>query len=560
MSTSNPTVLYDEEGGSPSLLAPPDLPQLLRSKKKGYRWHRFEIPRSVQIPITCLSITMSALQANGAMVWPTYGPVVAQQLELTGPQAQTIALGGSLVSALVSGIGYSTFVSILKTEQPGTPYIHLYLAAAFFLVGGSIVGLYFACLTCSSLSFPSKPTLALSIPLSLVGLSSLFLSSFSTLPFFLNKATPPELDAEKYMTFLGIAAVSVNLFGFIFMRVIPPIPASKIDIDEARVPKSPIGRLLHLDEHTPLLIGGPEAAREEAEAKEEGKAEGWSVRRMVGDWEFWVFGALLSLSVGPVGSPAPVYLVALLLIAHYQLETMFASIGAILTSLLPPSTPILSAFLFASSPTPNTPKSALSLRNKHVLILSLSSTIFRLFTGILADYLSPPATALPPPPISSSSSSSSCDGSEDGHMMSSTIFIQTKPIRLHRSAYAGICCGILGMIFAWNAEFLKSEKGLWVLSGGVGAMYGSIFTLMPAIVSAHFGPTNFGLAWGMISYFSAGGSVIFAYLYALISDSMAKHSNTCYGSKCFIPTFWIATATCLVSGLGIFLLGKRWKL
>lgn len=32
----------------------------------------------------------------------------------------------------------------------------------------------------------------------------------------------------------------------------------------------------------------------------------------------------------------------------------------------------------------------------------------------------------------------------------------------------------------------------------------------PAIVSAHFGPTSFGLAWGMISYFAAFGAVAFS--------------------------------------------------
>lgn len=32
----------------------------------------------------------------------------------------------------------------------------------------------------------------------------------------------------------------------------------------------------------------------------------------------------------------------------------------------------------------------------------------------------------------------------------------------------------------------------------------------PAIVSLHFGPTNFGLAWGMISYFAALGSVVYS--------------------------------------------------
>jgi len=102
--------------------------------------------------------------------------------------------------------------------------------------------------------------------------------------------------------------------------------------------------------------------------------------------------------------------------------------------------------------------------------------------------------------------------------------VRKRPIRLYRSSFAALCSLILAAVYAWNAGWLDSEKGLWVLSGGVGTFYGALFTLtvsfrnkvapkahaQPAIVSAHFGPTNFGLAWGMVSYFAALGSVVFS--------------------------------------------------
>lgn len=60
---------------------------------------------------------------------------------------------------------------------------------------------------------------------------------------------------------------------------------------------------MHLDEHTPLIIGGPEAAREDAEAIVRGK-ERWTVARLLVDWGgFWGFGLLLALCIGPVSSP-----------------------------------------------------------------------------------------------------------------------------------------------------------------------------------------------------------------------------------------------------------------
>lgn len=43
--------------------------------------------------MTCACIVLSAVQANGVYVWPTYGPVVAKRLELGGPEAQTIVVG-----------------------------------------------------------------------------------------------------------------------------------------------------------------------------------------------------------------------------------------------------------------------------------------------------------------------------------------------------------------------------------------------------------------------------------------------------------------------------------
>jgi hypothetical protein len=74
------------------------------------------------------------------------------------------------------------------------------------------------------------------------------------------------------------------------------------DDDDDSVASSPISELLHLSEHTPLLIGGPEAAREEAEAMVHGKDVKWTAWSLVKDWEgFWAFGILLALCIGPVG-------------------------------------------------------------------------------------------------------------------------------------------------------------------------------------------------------------------------------------------------------------------
>lgn len=171
----------------------------------------------------------------------------------------------------------------------------------------------------ASLSFPAYPTLSLSLPLSLVGLSSLFLATFSSLKYF--QTTLPsletELDSVKFLTFLGILCPVIGLFSATFMRVLPTAALSnkvKLREDgESIMTVSSEGmtddaeryltmsQSLHLDERTPLLIGGIEAAWEEVEEMERGKDVSWTVAGMLRDWEgFWAFGIILALCVGPV--------------------------------------------------------------------------------------------------------------------------------------------------------------------------------------------------------------------------------------------------------------------
>jgi len=169
----------------------------------------------------------------------------------------------------------------------------------------------------ASLSFPTHPTLSLSLPLSLVGLSSLFLSSFSTLSIFQSPPPDSDLDPVKFLTFLGVLCPLINLFGSMFMRVLPqttPSPKVRLredgesvhtddseSIDDEAERYLTMSQSLHLDERTPVLIGGIEAAWEEVEEMEKGHDVNWTVGRLIRDWEgFWAFGLILALCIGPV--------------------------------------------------------------------------------------------------------------------------------------------------------------------------------------------------------------------------------------------------------------------
>lgn len=172
-----------------------------------------------------------------------------------------------------------------ELEKQATPIV---LAVAFFLVGAAAIGSYFSALTTATLNFPKFPTLALSIPLSFLGLSSLFISSLGRLSWFQDALGPEqgkELNPVKFLRFIGVVVPIVNLFAGTFLIVIPPVipedllPQGDVDPEifddtdahEEHLDPPDLSRsflsyrsaasedIRHLAERTPLLIGGPEA-------------------------------------------------------------------------------------------------------------------------------------------------------------------------------------------------------------------------------------------------------------------------------------------------------------
>lgn len=316
------------------------------------------------------------------------------------------------------------------------------------------------------------------------------------------------------------------------MRIIQPTtpPLLEQDIqttaqDEGTGPNLPIDQFLHLSEHSPLLIGGPEAARPALEETYASIRDGdevedaskpdhlhhmdgatwpgagrWGVRDLIADWQgFWIFGILVALVIGPG-------------------EMTIASIGSILTSLLPSPTSLLpTATPLSHFSTPHHAASdtnPLKQRNTQVFLISLSSTLFRLLTGLLADYLSPPPTAVPnpayhpdqddpfaaTPPEAVAADDTNDDrapagaggeSAENGdrhrdreraHPQPPHLWKQIKKVKMSRAAMTGTCALLLGAVYVFGAAGLEGKQGqggkrLWVLSIGVGAMYGALFTL-----------------------------------------------------------------------------------
>jgi hypothetical protein len=169
-----------------------------------------------------------------------------------------------------------------------------------------------------------------------------------------------------------------------------------------------------------------------------------------------------------------------------------ASIGSILTSVLPPVSPdqvlascfsspphfALRGFMTQRAVSPD----PLTLRNVQVTILAVSSTLARIATGFLADYLAPPLVAVPIRADVVSGTPSETGTGDDADEMPKVKYVRLHPVRMWRMTFAGICAAVLGGVFVLGASIVKDEKTVWILSVGVGAMYGSLFTLTVSIV------------------------------------------------------------------------------
>lgn len=116
----------------------------------------------------------------------------------------------------------------------------------FVLVGAGVAASVFGALRSSTSHFGgTHPGLALSVPLTLFGLSSLLLSSLASLAFFTDPQTG-DLDGPKLLAFLGVGLMLVNAIASYGLSS-PTAPASET---QAQAHTASNG---HASESSPLL-------------------------------------------------------------------------------------------------------------------------------------------------------------------------------------------------------------------------------------------------------------------------------------------------------------------
>lgn len=147
------------------------------------------------------------------------------------------------------------------------------------------------------------------------------------------------------------------------------------------------------------------------------------MRSFIATSSFWLLGGVVFLATGPA-------------------EMYMASVGAIVAS------------LSGSPALLHSPVSALSIRRRHIALLSVVNTLWRLVVGAASDYLAAPL---------SSPASATRAGEAKLH--------QPAWRRHVRLVFVAVSCALLAAAFSWGATGLSTPAGLWVITFGALASF-----------------------------------------------------------------------------------------
>ncbi|GAA5868412.1 hypothetical protein JCM1840_006984 [Sporobolomyces johnsonii] len=465
-----------------------------------------------------------------------------------GPGVVSLA-GGALFGVGFGLLGWTCEVGV-EMERQGQSMSELtwvWLCVAYFLAGCGTAASYFSAVISSTKSSPARHSgLAIAVPCAVFGLSPLFLSSLASLftapttlsspSIFSQDVQDEELDAGRWLLFLAAFLAIVNGVGGLLLKELPWTEESEAGDGVGKVlPPGHDGRDSSFvgSSSSPMLDSSASAfpsTELDIEATERTSLlrssstpthHNQTLRDFISTPTFWLFGAVIFLSTGPC-------------------EMFFASLGSILESLLAVST---STFTISS----HAPTHALQLRKRHIALLSVANTLSRLIVGALSDYLATPASAV--------------DETR-----------RTIRKRVSRLVFLLGACLALSIAYGWAGTGMTSERGLWVVTIVTGVSYGTLFTLCPAIVRSCWPVEHFGRNWGLLTWFSALGALLFTPLFGILRDLAASSSSSpfftsphmaqapvCAGPACYRPMFLICAVSAGLACGAVGLLRPRWR-
>ncbi|CUA72455.1 NAD(P)H-quinone oxidoreductase subunit 5, chloroplastic [Rhizoctonia solani] len=395
------------------------------------------------------------LSSGGVFLFPLYVPWLKQHYSLTQSELSTIILAGMmgqyafavLWGALIDSIGphacslaasalflisWSAF-AYLAVNSLGSPAI---LAALFFTAGVGRVASYFSAIFASRSQ--KKSGLSTSVPLALSGLSPLVLSYVAGLEVF--QTTGGVFNVPKFVFWMGIGCTVIHAIGAFGLK----------HVDDLANEEGERVRLMGASEDEQVIEAQREAMKAGCMVVQKVEPDG-SVLVLLKDCGFWGYVAIGIVITGTA-------------------ETVIANIGTIVME-LPGHTETLTA--------------------AQVRLISIASTLAKLCTGPLADWICPPIDEGP------------------------TMICWCEPVRpqpekgLNRMLFPVMCLTILASVYAYTAMYTTSADQLWVLSIGTGLAYGASWAVLPSITSVIWGARNLGRNFGILSYAPLIGTPIF---------------------------------------------------
>jgi len=473
--------------------------------------------RKLRLGFTCLGIVLNALCAGGVLTFPLMSPALAARMKFTQPQLTSIVLAGMvgqypaapIIGKLVDCYGpwlCSLIASVLFTSTFGlsawtyasTPQDNDHpssLSFKFLTICFGFAGLAQACSFFSSLFAATK-----NFP-SLIGIvSAASMVMYGLSPLFLSFfATSIFTDPRSGLDLTKYLTFLALLCGTVnlFGACVLAVP-EKCAVLETTDEESEAST-----DETTSLLSGPKKHNEEIPVTAVQEPVELSLVDLLRDPYFCVLFVFVSLTIGCT-------------------EMVQSNIGSI-TQSLPPASPAVFEI-----------PSEVSIATQ-VRVIAIANTVSRLLSGTLADVLSPVARYLP-----------------------SGMYCFTKKQRFSRVLFLTCSAVILAFSFAWTEVVVRSRRTIWVLSVGAGLVNGSVFNILPGILSSIWGIQNLGRNFGILALSPLLGTPTFSLLYSYVAASHTD-GGICEGIHCWRLTFWI-NAGCGVFAFALsLLLWNRWK-
>ena len=475
-------------------------------------------------------------------------PIVGYLCDRAGPGPLALA------SAVLLGGGYGLAAGLYKKGvaeadaggRPGGSSTYPAMVLAFIFIGTGTAAIYLSAITTCAKNFGKSKYrgLAMVAPIASFGLSGMLLSQIGSRLLYETQPDGSKGDVNVFHFFLFLAFVlaGVGIIGSLTLRII-----DEDDLIDGAVEELERSGLLEgsavFRRRTERGYGATdEAIAEDGEADaldprkdndddEDDNAKlkkTWllnaETRRFLSDHTMWFFALGFWLIIGPG-------------------EMFINNMGTVIGTLH----------------TPATRSSHQTTAATHVSVMATVSTVARLLAASLSDLLSPSPHSQY---VQTGAPSSTIP------MLKRKLSVSRVTLFIAAALVSSAATGILA-----SGAIQEHGERFWVVSAGIGAGYGAVFSLTPIIITMIWGVENFGTNFGIVALTPALGSVMWGLIYSAVYQGAASSAGAdssspagsqdssdddvfCYGKQCYSSTFWAMTVS---AWLGALMVLWAWK-